>query len=308
MRYNDLASFILSCMVVFIACLSFCFYVFFGASIASISIHKTYDFFVILKVTSVLSVPYFPYLIVFSILWLLFVRYNGHNIILYYADVRKVINKIPSEKDICELVEKSAKKVGIESPQVYVIQDSFSVMNAFSIGYRPNKTAIVFTIGLLKTLSQEEIEIVIIRELLQIKNKDTKLDLMLIVGVGFFEFAAKFFSPSNLPLKAKNNPLAAVFSLAFGIFAVLIYPIKKIALIKEREYEIDEMTAIFLKKPKELASILSKISKNPYVNKLQAYYLIAISCICFPFDLQKTNVGHPAIENRIARLNKMNIS
>ena len=120
-----------------------------------------------------------------------------------------------------------SKKLAIAAPKIGLVEDLRP--NAFTIGYAEN-TTIVFSIGLLNTLNEEEVVAVASHELAHVKNHD---------------FLIKAFS-SALTVVSFFNPLAYIALSASQ---------------REREMLADEGAIKLLENPAALGNALAKISK-----------------------------------------------
>ena len=144
---------------------------------------------------------------------------------------RKVLHVIllsPGENQWLQIkVAELSKKLAITAPKIGLIEDLRP--NAFTIGYAENST-IVFSIGLLKTLEQEEVVAVAAHELAHVKNHD------------FFYKTAT----SALTVVSFFNPLAYIASSSGQ---------------REREMLADEDAIRVLEKPAAFGNALAKICK-----------------------------------------------
>jgi Zn-dependent protease with chaperone function len=143
---------------------------------------------------------------------------------------RRVLNVIllsPGEHPWLQTkVADLSKKLVITTPKIGLVEDLRP--NAFTVGYGEN-TTIVFSIGLLNTLNEEEVVAVASHELAHVKNHD---------------FLIKTFS-SALTVVSFFNPLAYIASSASQ---------------REREMLADEGAVKLLEKPAALGNALVKIS------------------------------------------------
>src|SRR6185369_4925387 len=76
-----------------------------------------------------------------------------------------------SAPELHAIVSKLAMKAGIPMPRLYVIPDA--ALNAFATGRSPSHAAVAATEGILRSLSQEELEGVLAHELSHVLNRDT---------------------------------------------------------------------------------------------------------------------------------------
>src|SRR6476659_2628821 len=74
------------------------------------------------------------------------------------------------EHPLYRLVERLTQRAGLPMPKVYIIPDPSP--NAFATGRNPSHAAVAATQGILKVLSEHELEGVIAHELSHVKNRD----------------------------------------------------------------------------------------------------------------------------------------
>ena len=69
------------------------------------------------------------------------------------------------------MTQRLAQKAGLPMPKVYIIPDPSP--NAFATGRNPNHAAVAATEGIMRLLSESELEGVIAHELAHVKHRDT---------------------------------------------------------------------------------------------------------------------------------------
>ena len=234
---------------------------------------------------------------------------------LYRCD--KNINPV-----LCNLVEEMSIASGLgRVPDVYIMDAQ--TPNAFACGLELEKSFVCVTKGLLEILDRDELQGVIAHELAHIGNRDIRLDMMLIAGVGIFGLLADGFSPIRTPQKngvsiktgsssSKNKDsgfllLLAVF-ITLMIFHHIIEPLLLLAVSRTREFAADATGAMITHHPQALADALKKISKDSTVEILENHKNMAQACIYAPFNakpLFSLFSTHPSVEERIKRLEQM---
>ena len=78
--------------------------------------------------------------------------------------------EVGSEHPLHRITARLAQKAGLPMPRVYVIPDASP--NAFATGRNPQHAAVAATEGLLKALSESEVEGVIAHELAHVQHRD----------------------------------------------------------------------------------------------------------------------------------------
>ena len=96
--------------------------------------------------------------------------------------------------------------------------------------------------------------------------------------------------------------------LAFMVFNVIVTPILRLAISRNREYAADATGAYITRDPMGLANALRKISKNSKTKSIANVQSLAFACIANPGsrgfmgDMFST---HPDTNKRIKRLESM---
>lgn len=261
-----------------------------------------------------------PIIIGIALIWMFISGLWGDKMMLGFAGAKQ-LKKTDEYKHIYLLVENTAIMAGLPTPKIYVINDDS--LNAFATGYSPKNASIALTTGIMKKLSPLELQGVIAHELAHIGNRDIRLNMMLIAGVGIFGLLADGFSPIRTPQKngvsiktgsssSKNKDsgfllLLAVF-ITLMIFHHIIEPLLLLAVSRTREFAADATGAMITHHPQALADALKKISKDSTVEILENHKNMAQACIYAPFNakpLFSLFSTHPSVEERIKRLEQM---
>ena len=210
---------------------------------------------------------------------------------------------------VYRMVENLALKAGIPTPKVYLIPDES--LNAFATGYSPKTASIALTTGIIQKLEPIELEAVISHEMGHIMNRDIRLNMFVITGIGVIGMLGEILvrSSGRSRSSSKKGYGAALFimvGLALLLFRYLIAPFIHMALSRSQEFQADATGAYLTRHPRSLASALQKISVDPRVEALDSSTQMACACICNPLK----KVGglldtHPPIQERIKRLNGM---
>jgi heat shock protein HtpX len=199
------------------------------------------------------------------------------------------------------IVERLAFKARIPKPKVYVVENP--ALNAFATGRSPSHAAVVVYTGLLKQMSEQEIEGVIGHELTHVKNRDTLISTLAAVIAGSLSYLMYGFMYGGRD-RDNRNP--------FGLLAVILAPMAamliQLAISRSREYAADEGGAK-LSSPLSLASALEKIEasvkRRPLLggNPSTAHMYIVN-----PFTSESVTglfSTHPPVKERVMRLRGM---
>jgi len=202
------------------------------------------------------------------------------------------------------------------APKCYVINDS--ALNAFATGFKPEKSYIVVTTGLIDKLNRQELEGVIAHEMSHIQNQDIKLMLYVAGLIGVFTLIGNlcYYMVIGNPRRrnSRDSDKMTLVYLAlwilFSIIGVFFATIFKFSLSRKREYLADANGALLTRYPPGLANALKKISEDPDPLVDKANKATAPLFISSPFrkkilGLNRIFSTHPPIEERIKRLEEM---
>ncbi len=255
-------------------------------------------------------IPLVP-MVVIAFLWMAISYRFGDKMMLSFAQAVQI-----EKKDfplVFRSVENVAIAAGLPTPKVFVINDAS--LNAFATGRDPETASITLTTGIIQKLEPLELEAVIAHEMAHIGNRDIRLTMLIVTGLGVFGFLADFLrmslrNSSRNSNKKQGQAVLFIFLLmvALLIFNLLVAPLIRLAISRSREYAADATGALITRNPEALISALQKISQDARVEVLDKQPGMAIACVADPRekDIAKVKDGwfstHPAIENRVARL------
>ena len=242
----------------------------------------------------------------------------GDSMMLSSAGAHEIQDNNPEYKQIFRSVENVALAAGLPTPRVYIIDDDS--LNAFATGRSPRDASVALTSGIIKKLDRLELEGVIAHEMAHIGNRDIRLDMMLITGIGVTVFMADIVwrmilsSNSGRNDKNKGQMVAILFAvwLAFAIFNWIITPLLRMAVSRKREFAADATGAFITRNPHALASALRKITCDPRVKILDGRKSMATMCIADPRAKSALSeftgslfATHPPVAERMKRLEDM---
>jgi heat shock protein HtpX len=186
------------------------------------------------------------------------------NIFAYWNSDKLVLrmqNAVPVERsrapELYEMVDVLARRAGIPTPRVYVIETDQP--NAFATGRDPQNAAVAVSSGLLRNLETREVAGVVAHELAHIKNRDTLTMTITATLAGAVSALAQFglfFGGGN----NRDNPLGGVGALLMVFLAPVAAMMVQMAVSRTREYEADRHGAEIAGDPLALASALNKIA------------------------------------------------
>jgi len=205
-----------------------------------------------------------------------------------------------------QIVERLVQKIGIPTPKLYVIPTDSP--NAFATGRNPQHASVAVTQGILKLLSDEELEGVLAHELGHVRNRDILISSIAATIAGAITYLAHvaqwgmLFGGYERDRDDRGGGLAA---LAMIIVAPLAAMLIQLAVSRSREYHADESGAQFTGNPYALASALAKLDAYSKRLPMQAEPSTAHLFIIQPFlgqSLMSLFSTHPPIAKRIERL------
>lgn len=253
--------------------------------------------------------------IIICIIWMLISWAFGDSMILSSAHAHEIRPDTPENREIYRMVENVALAAGLPTPRVYIIDDNG--LNAFATGRTPNDASVALTRGIIQKLDRNELSGVIAHEMAHIGNRDIRLDMLIITGLGVTVFIADIILRSAMyaPHTSSDNDnrgnSAAILMmvwLAFFVFNLIISPLLRMAISRNREYVADATGAHITRDPTSLASALRKISGKSNVSHISKNKSMSAICIAHPGGREfigELLATHPPIEKRIERLEQM---
>ncbi len=211
------------------------------------------------------------------------------------------------------IVQNLATKDDIPKPKIYIIP--IETPNAFATGRSPAHASVAVTEGIMRLLSDDELEGVISHELSHVHNRDTLIMTVVATVAGAIymlsdmaRWAAIFGGSGRDDDRGRGNIFAL---LAITILAPIVATLIQLAISRSREYMADESGAKLCGRPLSLANALRKLYNYSRQVPMQANPTTAHLFIVNPLTGGGfTNLfsTHPPIERRIARLEELAIS
>ena len=200
-------------------------------------------------------------------------------------------------------VERLSRKAGIQTPEVAIYEGE---PNAFATGAFKNSALVAVSTGLLKSMTQEEIEAVLGHEVAHVANGDM-VTLTLIQGVmnTFVMFVARivgYFVDRVILKNESDSPgvgyyvSIVVLDLLFGVLAAMVVA----AFSRHREYRADAGAAHLMGSAMPMIGALKALSRRAegeLPKNLQAFGISGKSS-----GILALLASHPPIEKRIAAL------
>ena len=217
--------------------------------------------------------------------------------------------QVGPEHQLYRVVERLTVRASMPMPKVYIIPDPSP--NAFATGRNPSHAAVAATEGILKVLSEHELEGVIAHELAHVKHRDILISSVaatiaaaIMMTARMAQFAALFggYGGRGDDRDRGNNPIAL---LAMIILAPLAAALIQMAISRSREFAADAGGAAIAGTPYGLADALRKIDAVSKRVPLDANPATAHMFIVKPFSgggLSSLFSSHPPTEARIRAL------
>lgn len=215
-------------------------------------------------------------------------------------------SEVGPDHKLHRITARLVQRAELPMPKVYVIPDGSP--NAFATGRNPKHAAVAATDGLLRVLSDSEIEGVMAHELAHIKHRDILISsvaatiaatIMMIANMA--QWAAIFGGFGGRDERG-GNPLAL---LATIIVAPLAAALIQAAISRSREFAADRGAAQIVGSPYGLVNALKKIEAASRRVPLDANPATAHMFIMKPFGgsgMMSLFSTHPPTERRVQSL------
>jgi heat shock protein HtpX len=217
--------------------------------------------------------------------------------------------QVGPEHQLYRTVERLTMRANLPMPKVYIIPDPSP--NAFATGRNPSHAAVAATEGILKVLSEHELEGVIAHELAHVKHRDILISsvaatiaaaIMMLARMAHFAALFGGYGGRDGGRDRGNNPIALHAML---ILAPLAAALIQMAISRSREFAADAGGAEIAGNPYGLADALRKIDAVSKRVPLDANPATAHMFIVKPFSgggITSLFSSHPPTEARIRAL------
>ena len=291
--------------------------VFAGALIAEVVINSDGSFDYYLAAATRDLIKAFPYATGGAALWIA-IAYFFHQSIIDAVTGGEDVTRLQQPR-LYNLLENLCISRGIPMPKLKVMDSD--ALNAFATGLNRRQYSITVTTGLLKALSDQEIEAVLGHELTHIRNGDVQLMVIAVVIAGVVGFFAELFfrsffysnwnfgggrSRSSSDGDSKGGGAAVIvviLAVALIALAWALSLVVRLALSRSRELLADAGSVELTKNPDAMISALRKIENRGELPG--ATSAVMEMCLDNPregfADLFAT---HPSVDSRVAALVK----
>ena len=203
-------------------------------------------------------------------------------------------------------VQKLAMQAELPMPKVYIIPGD--TPNAFATGRNPQHAAVAATEGILKILSEDELEGVIAHELAHVKHRDILTGTIVAAMAGAITFLTRMAMYASMfgggsRDRENSNPIGEILLLILAPIAAMLI---QFAVSRSREFAADEGGAKICGRPLSLANALKKLERGAELIPMQnAGTATAHMFIVNPLrggGVMKLFSTHPPTAERVARL------
>ena len=205
------------------------------------------------------------------------------------------------------ITERLARQGGLPVPKVYVIPDASP--NAFATGRNPQHAAVAATEGILRILTEPELEGVIAHELAHVKHRDILISSVAATLAATIMFAARMAMYAGMfgggRQDDRENGANPIALLAMMILAPIAATLIQAAISRSREFSADAGGASIAGSPYGLADALRKIEAHARRVPLDANPATAHMFIVKPFSgagVMSLFSTHPPTDERIRAL------
>ncbi len=204
-----------------------------------------------------------------------------------------------------DTVDRLAKRAGLPQPRCYVIPDPSP--NAFATGRNPEHAAVAATEGVLRLLTDDELEGVLAHELAHVKHRDiliSSIAATLAAAIMMISRFAMFFGGfgGDRDDRRGSNPIALLATMILAPIAALLI---QAAISRSREFDADAGGSAIAGGPQGLVSALRKIEVASKQIPMDASPATAHMFIIKPFNpsmLLGLFSTHPPTADRIQAL------
>ncbi len=216
--------------------------------------------------------------------------------------------EVAPDHPLSRIVQRLTQRARLPMPKVYVIPTE--ALNAFATGRNPEHAAVAATEGILRALSEEELEGVMAHELAHVQHRDTLISAVAATIAAAIMMLASIARWGAIfgGLGSRDNERGggnALALLATAIVAPIAALLIQAAISRSREFGADQGGARLAGTPAGLANALRKLDAAAKQLPLPANPATAHLFIVQPLSGQgivSLFSTHPPTEERIKRL------
>jgi heat shock protein HtpX len=206
---------------------------------------------------------------------------------------------------VAPIVENLSRRMELPMPKLYLIPDESP--NAFATGRNPKHASVAFTDGILRLMSDNELEGVIAHELGHVLHRDILISSIAATLAAAITMVARmaFWFGGSRDDDNRGGAMGGLFMLILAPIAAMVI---QMAISRSREYDADAASAKYIGSPYPLIGGLQKLETWSKRIPMDASPATAHMFIIKPFSgesLMRLFSTHPSTEDRIARLQAM---
>ena len=241
-----------------------------------------------------------------------FILAAGMNFFSYWYSDKMVLRTYRAQEvseaqapQLYTIVRRLSQRAHLPMPKVYIIPND--TPNAFATGRDPNHAAVAVTEGIMRMLSEDELEGVIAHELAHIKNRDILIGSVAatIAGaINMLYYFGLFFGGSD---DDDGNPIVGLLTIIIAPIAAMLI---QMAISRSREFSADRVGAGICGKPMSLASALENLERGVERIPMNATPTSAHMFIVNPLrggGIRSLFSTHPSTQERVRRLREMSM-
>lgn len=203
------------------------------------------------------------------------------------------------------IVRNLTQRMNLPMPKLYVIPEESP--NAFATGRNPSHASVAYTVGILKLMSDSELEGVTAHELGHVLHRDILISSVaatIAAAITLLARMAFWFGLGGRDDRDRGGggALGGIFMLILAPIAAMLI---QMSISRTREYSADEASAKYTGTPYELISALQKLETYSKRIPMDASPSTAHMFIIKPFNpsaLLGLFSTHPPTEQRIQAL------
>ncbi len=209
------------------------------------------------------------------------------------------------------IVRTLATRAGIPMPKVYIIAQE--TPNAFATGRNPQHAAVAVTEGILRVMSEDELEGVLAHELSHVQNRDTLIMAIAATLAGAITYIAHMAQWAMIfGGGRRDSDEEGAGGVLGGLLMIVLAPLAamliQLAVSRSREFQADASGARMAGQPWGLAKALEKLEMASKMAPMAATPATAHLFIVNPLSgsgFATLFSTHPPIAERVARLRAM---
>jgi len=207
---------------------------------------------------------------------------------------------------VAPLVQGLTQRMGLPMPKLWLLPDDSP--NAFATGRNPEHASVAFTEGILRLMTDRELEGVVAHELGHVLHRDiliSSIAATLASAITFLARMAFWFGPRSNDDDERGGAWSGLLMMIVAPIAAMLI---QFAISRTREFSADAASAKFTGDPNELIQALRKLEAGVARVPMDASPATAHMFIVNPFTaggFARMFSTHPSTEERIARLQTM---